>query len=67
MRKNPMHVETEAKVSDFLTCREASRIVRLSEVSIRRLLTKGRLRKFKIGGRTLVSRAELLGLVKVTE
>lgn len=56
-----------ASGEQFLTCKEAAAIVKLSEISIRRLLTKGKLRRFKMGARTLISRAELLGLVRVSE
>jgi excisionase family DNA binding protein len=48
----------------MVNVREAAALVRLSEVSIRRYLTQKKLRRYKIGGRTLVRKSEVLGLIK---
>jgi hypothetical protein len=42
----------------------AAEFLSLSDVSIRRYLTLKRLRRFKVGGRTLVKIGDLLKLVK---
>jgi excisionase family DNA binding protein len=49
---------------DFITCKEAAAAVKLSEISIRRMLTKGRLTRYKIGARTLISVSELFALIR---
>jgi len=59
-----------AKNIDFITVSEAAQLVRMSTDSIRRFLWKKKLRRFKVGSgkgkanRTLVSRAEVLGLIR---
>ena len=51
---------------DFLTVEEAARLAGFSHWSIRRWLSGSapRLIRYKIGSRTVVSRAELLELMK---
>jgi len=49
---------------EFVTCKEAASMVKLSEVSIRRFLTKGKLRRYKVGSRTLIRLSEVLGLIR---
>lgn len=49
---------------EFLTVREGAALLRLSEVSIRRYLTLKKLRRFKVGSRTLLMRSDVLGLVR---
>jgi excisionase family DNA binding protein len=50
--------------SDYATVREAAERARSSEPTIRRLLSKGDLTRFKFGGKTLISISELDSLVK---
>ena len=51
--------------TEFLTVDEAARLVSLSHWTIRLWLQKGRLTRYKSGpARTVISRAELLELVK---
>jgi excisionase family DNA binding protein len=50
--------------SDHINVKEAAELVRVSEDTIRHYLVKRKLRRFKFGGRTLLSRAEVLGLIK---
>ena len=51
--------------NDFLSVDEAARLVGLSHWTIRLWLQKGRLTRYKSGpARTVVSRSELLELVK---
>ncbi len=52
---------------DFVTCREAGTIVKLSEISIRRMLTQKKIKRYKCGARTLISRSELLGLIHISD
>lgn len=47
----------------YITVREAAELSTLSQVSIRRFLSQKKLRHFKLFGRTLINRAELLGLI----
>jgi hypothetical protein len=47
----------------YLSVREAADFARISEISVRRLLTKKRLRRFKCGARTLVLLRDLQGLI----
>jgi len=49
--------------SDFVNVKEAAIFTTLSEVSIRRFLTQKRLTRYKIGGRTLIRRSQLLSLI----
>jgi len=48
----------------FCDIPEASRIVRCSEATIRRLLTQKKLIRYKFGARTLIKTNELLALVR---
>lgn len=50
--------------AEFVTVAEAVRLTRSSEPTIRRKLTEGELRRYKFGGRTLIKRSELLGLIR---
>jgi excisionase family DNA binding protein len=56
-----------ASLQQFVTCKEASQLLKLSEVSIRRFLTQKKLRRYKCGSRTLLKLSEVLGLVRVSE
>ena len=49
---------------EFINVREAAALLRLSEISIRRLLWKKQLKRFKAGGRTLVKRSQVLSLIR---
>jgi excisionase family DNA binding protein len=60
----PRARQFEAKNDEMISVREAAALLRLSEISIRRFLTQGRLRRFKAGSRTLLSRSDGLGMVK---
>ncbi|MGH9727512.1 MAG: helix-turn-helix domain-containing protein [Candidatus Acidiferrales bacterium] len=55
-----------AAVSDgeFLTCKEVAALLRMSEISIRRFLTRGTLKRYKCGARTLIRRSEAMGLIR---
>jgi excisionase family DNA binding protein len=61
--ENP-RVDAAPFAEEFLTVREGAALLRLSEVSIRRYLTQKKLRRFKVGGRTLLMRSDVLGLVR---
>jgi len=50
--------------ADFITCKEAAALLKLSEISIRRFLTQKKLRRYKVGARTLLRHDEVLGLVR---
>ena len=50
----------------FLTVEEAAQLAGLSHWTIRMWQRKGRLKRYKVGSRTVVSRTELLELVKPT-
>jgi excisionase family DNA binding protein len=49
---------------DFRTCKEIAELMRISEISVRRMLTKKQLTRYKFGSRTLVRLSEALGLVE---
>jgi excisionase family DNA binding protein len=53
--------------SRFLTVKEAAELLRVSQVSIRRYLGQGRLRRFKVGARTLLQHDDVLALVRQAE
>lgn len=48
----------------FLHVNEAMEISRLSEVTIRRYLGNGKLRRYKAGRRTLIKLSDVLGLIR---
>jgi excisionase family DNA binding protein len=50
--------------SQFLSVTEAADLLRVSVVSIRRYLGQGKLKRFKVGSRTLVRQADVLALVR---
>lgn len=52
---------------DFITCKEAAAILKISEISVRRFLTQKKLRRYKCGARTLVSHSEVSSLIRVSE
>lgn len=56
--------QTSTAAEDFLTCRETSELLRLSEISVRRLLTEKKLKRYKIGARTLIRKSEALALIR---
>lgn len=48
----------------YVTCKEAAQLLHLSEIHVRDMLTKKKLRRFKVGTRTLISKKELMGLIR---
>lgn len=54
-----------ASQPQFVSIPEAASLLRISTVSIRRYLGQKRLKRYKCGSRTLIDRAELMGLVRV--
>ena len=60
-----MSMEGKRKESaEFLTVDEAARLVGLSHWTVRNYVRRARLTKYRSGNRTLVSRVELLELLK---
>jgi excisionase family DNA binding protein len=57
----------QSEAVQFLTVDEAAQLVGLSHWTLRSWLQKGRLSRFKSGSRTVVSRSQLLGLLKPRE
>lgn len=53
--------------NQYVTVREAARLLKLSEISIRRFLSQKRLRRFKVGSRTLLLHSEVVGLIRESE
>jgi excisionase family DNA binding protein len=49
---------------DYLTITEAASLIRVSHWTLRAWLSSGRCQRYKVGGRTLVRRQDILGLVK---
>ena len=52
------------EVVTYITVAEAAEILRLSQISIRRYLTKKILARYKAGGRTLLRRDDVVALIK---
>ena len=48
----------------FINVPEAAELLRLSDISIRRYLTKKMLTRYKVFGRTLLKREEVMALVR---
>lgn len=59
-------MEGNQNPTEFLPIDEAARLVDVSHWTIRLWLHKGRLTRYKRGARTVVSRLELLELLKPT-
>lgn len=51
----------------FLSVQEAAELLRISPVSIRRYLGQKKLKRYKVGARTLLKAADVLGLVEAAE
>lgn len=49
---------------EFITCKEAALLLKLSEISIRRMLTQRKLKRYKVGARTLIRLSEARGLIR---
>ena len=62
-----LSMEGKQNATDFLPIEEAARQVGLSHWTIRVWLHKRRLTRYKSGSRTVVSRLELLELLKPTK
>jgi len=50
---------------DLLTTKEAAEVLRVSHWTISAWLSQGRLQRTKVGGRTMINRADLLNVVEV--
>jgi excisionase family DNA binding protein len=48
----------------FLSVSKSAETYSVSQVTIRRLLTQGKLRRFKFGGRTLIKASDLQALIE---
>jgi excisionase family DNA binding protein len=51
----------------FVSVKEAAELVRLSQVSIRRYLGQGKLKRYKVGSRTLLRYDNVMALVQEAE
>jgi excisionase family DNA binding protein len=51
----------------YISVKQAARVLNISEIGVRRFLTQKRLRRFKVGSRTLVLHAEVMGLIREVE
>lgn len=49
---------------EYLTVKETAVFLKMSEVSIRRFLTEGKLRRFKCGARTLIRLRDAQALIR---
>jgi len=48
----------------YISVKQAAELLSISQVSIRRYLGQGKLRRFKFGARTLLRQSDVLGLVR---
>lgn len=55
---------TKAGQQQFLSVQEAADLLRVSVVSIRRYLGQGKLKRYKVGARTLVRHSDVMALVR---
>lgn len=51
----------------YVSVKEAARLLKVSEISIRRFLTEKKLRRFKVGSRTFILHSELASLIREAE
>ncbi len=63
MNRKMVKVQSVDGSSPFVGVQEAAALVRISPVTLRRLLTQKRLTRHKLGSRTLLLRAEVMALV----
>ena len=58
--------QTQKPISEgpFLSVLQAAELLTVSKVSIRRYLGLGKLKKYKVGARTLIRRDDVLSLVR---
>lgn len=57
-------IEPSALQSQFVSVQEAAELLRVSQVSIRRYLGQGKLKRFKVGSRTLLRHDQVMALVR---
>jgi excisionase family DNA binding protein len=67
LAKSTASSATLAPSGAYVSVKEAARLLKISEISVRRFLTLKRLRRFKVGSRTLVLQSEVLALVREVE
>lgn len=60
----PEPVTTTHAGAAFISVKAAAELLSVSQVSIRRYLGQGRLKRFKFGSRTLLRRDDVMGLVR---
>jgi excisionase family DNA binding protein len=56
-----------SQIGEFFTVKEAAAEGRLHPVTVRKLLTDGKLTRYKLGRKTLIKRDEFIALIKPTE
>ncbi|HEV2617945.1 MAG TPA: helix-turn-helix domain-containing protein [Candidatus Acidoferrales bacterium] len=54
-------------IQKYITCRQGAEILKISEISVRRYLTQKKLRRFKVGSRTLILLSEVQSLIREAE
>jgi excisionase family DNA binding protein len=62
-----MSMNARHYVPSFLTLREVSATLRVSEKTVRRMIERGELRAFRIGGQLRISRDSLVDLLRAGE
>jgi excisionase family DNA binding protein len=61
---NSAAVRSAPDAERLISISTGAEMLNLSQVTIRRYLTQKRLRRFKVGSRTLIKVGDLMGLVK---
>jgi excisionase family DNA binding protein len=64
IRSSSVQTQRAMPETQFVSVAEAAELIRISKVSIRRYLGQGKLKKFKVGSRTLIRREDVLALVR---
>ena len=67
MRKTKIKTEPTISLHEgaaFISVKAAAELLSVSQVSIRRYLGQGQLKRFKFGSRTLLRRDDVMGLVR---
>jgi excisionase family DNA binding protein len=60
-----MKKATPLRIPEYFTVKEAAELLRLSEVTIRRLLWKKKIKRYRAGGRTLLLKTDVLAQIKL--
>jgi len=60
----PNAIAEPLQPGQFVSVREGAALSKVAEITLRRWLTQKKLRRYKIGSRTLIKTSDLMGLIR---